>query len=563
HEKSSDLVHPEKLSFITQSGGLGGIIYQMVLQLSVGFNYFVSTGNEADVSFAEVLYDLVCRNEVTIVAGYMEGLQGDGCLFIEACRYALQERKLITMFKAGRTISGAAAAASHTGALVGEDAVYDGVFKQFGVPRSDDVEQMNALIALYAAGRMPKGKKIAVITISGGGGVVVADKCPEYGLEVVPLSDATQNGLREFFPSYGAVGNPVDLTSQLMFDTTLFQKAIRQVMQDPEIDIGGFFYNLEMPDPAATQKIIEVYREVEKPLVIFTWPTGQDYGIESKKALVKAGVPVIEHIPSGLWAISALADWVRKSEEPQHYPAYTPGKELAKSLEIVNGQSAASGGGLTEWRSKRILEAYGIPVTREKLACSKEEAVKAAEEIGYPVVLKIMASNLLHKTEAGGVVLNVADRAGVEKAFGEIVERARSYDPDAIIDGVLIQEMLEPGLEVIIGIKRDPVFGPAIMFGLGGIFVEVLRDVAIRIAPLRENDARTMIADIKGKALLEGVRGQKPRDIEALVSILMKLSRLAVDMGDLITEMDINPLILYEEGKGAVAADALFVLKQG
>jgi len=398
---------------------------------------------------------------------------------------------------------------------------------------------------------------MAVITISGGGGVVVADKCTEYGLDGVKLHPKTQERLREFFHLFGSVANPVDLTSQLFVDTTLFQRALRLVMQDPGIDVGGFFYNLEMPDPEAVNKIIEVYNEAEKPLIIFTWPTGQDYAVEAKKKLIQAGVPVIESIPSGLWAISALADWVKASSERRSYPFYQPGAERKKALKILSGSER--GKALSEWRSKQILEAYGIPVTKEILARSPEEALAAAKQIGYPVAMKIMSPDLLHKSDIGGVLLNIADAPAVEKAYRDLLERAANQRPDAAIEGVLVQEMLKPGLEMIIGIKKDPVFGPAIVLGLGGVFVEVLKDVSTRVAPLREEDARAMLEELKGRALLEGARGSLPRDKDALVEVLVKVSRLAYEMEDLIQEMDINPLIVQARGDGAVAADALFV----
>ena len=229
---------------------------------------------------------------------------------------------------------------------------------------------------------------------------------------------------------------------------------------------------------------------------------------------------------------------------------------------MINPDQSETVGAMTEWRSKLVLETYGIPVTREILAVTREGVLQAAAEIGYPVALKIMSPDLLHKTEAGGVVLNVSDSAGIEKAFQELIERVGLYKPEAIIEGVLVQEMLPPGLEVIIGIKKDPIFGPTVVFGLGGIFVEVLKDAVTRVAPLCEEDARSMINELKGKALLDGVRGQLPRDVNALVSILLKVSRLAVELEDSIEEMDINPLIVYEKGAGAVAADALIVPKQ-
>jgi len=559
HKKPEGLVHPLTLSFITQSGGLGGIIYQLVIQFSVGFNYFVSTGNEADITFSEILGYMVQRDEVNLIGGYLEGLPRDGRLFMEACNQALRRRKLITLLKAGRTSSGAAAAASHTGALVGEDRVYNGVFKQSGVLRADEVEQMNALITLYAAGRLPAGKKMGVITISGGGGVVVADKCPLYGLEVVALAPETQEALREFFPSYGAVRNPVDLTSRLMVEPELFQRAIRTVMEDPRVDVGGFFYNLEVPDPEAVERIIETYYQVKKPMVLFAWPTGLDFAVEARNRLIQAGVPVIEHIPSGLWAISALADWVKQAELWQPYPVYFTGHQYDQACEVIKRARLDRRAALTELESKKIIAAYGIPVTREKLAGSADEAVWAAREIGFPVVLKIESPEILHKTEAGGIALNLMNEDSVREAYELIMKRARQYNPEAIIDGVLVQEMLKPGLEVIVGMKNDPVFGPVILFGLGGIFVELLSDAALRPAPLREQDALAMLDELKGRALLDGVRGQEPRDRAALVSILMKLSQMAVELGESIEELDLNPVIVYADG--AVAADALIILK--
>ncbi len=556
NQERADLVYPEKLSFITQSGGLGGIIYQMVVQMSIGFNYFISTGNEADISFAEVLSYLVGRDEVSIVAGYMEGLQGDGKLFIDACRQAFEQGKLVTVLKVGRTGSGAMAAASHTGAMVGEDRVYDGVFKQYGVPRADDVEQMNALIALHATGRLPAGKRMAVITISGGGGVVVADKCPYYGLEVVRLAEKTQAALRTFFPSYGAVANPVDLTSQIFFDNELFERALHLVMKDPEIDVAGFFYNFEMPDPEASKKIIKAYNETEKPLVIFTWPTSQDYAVEAKNELIQAGVPVIEHIPSGLWAISSLAEWVEKAGKPLTSPE-PASQDENKTFYKLDQHLFEAGEALTEWRSKEILKDYAIPVTREVLANTDDEAITAAKDIGFPVALKIMSPQMLHKSDFGGIVLNLKDEKEVRDAYEELVKKGLQLKPKAQIEGILVQEMLDPGLEVIVGIKKDPVFGQAIAVGLGGVFVELFEDLSTRVAPLRTGDAEAMLDELKGNALLKGARGQKPKDRKALVDTIMKISRLAVELEEYIEELDINPLVVYEEGRGVVAADAL------
>ncbi|HHX87050.1 MAG TPA: acetate--CoA ligase family protein [Firmicutes bacterium] len=558
HEKPGRLAYPHFLSFITQSGGLGEIIYQMVLQLSVGFNYFISTGNEADISFAQILDYLARREEVTVIGGYLEGLPRDGRLFIDACKRALERRCLVTLLKVGRTGEGAAAAASHTGALVGEDRVYDGLFRQVGVVRADDVEQMNALIAFYAAGRIPAGKRIGIITISGGGGVVVADKCPQYGLEVVQLGEQTRSELQKIFPSYGITRNPVDITSQFLVQPDLFQQTIKLVMDDPLVDAGVYFYNLELPDPQAPRRIIESYRAVQKPLFIFCWPSGKEMALDAKRELIQAGIPVAEHISSGLWAIASLADWVARAERYQPVPAAAVKAYGKQGANLILSRGCRS---LTESTSKQILSAYGIPVTREITARCPGEAVQAARELGYPVALKVESADILHKTEAGGVALNLCREAEVERAFYEIMDRVKSYRPGARIEGVLVQEMLRPGLEVIVGVKQDPVFGPAVLFGLGGILVELLKDVAIRVAPLREQDAREMLEEISGRLLLEGIRGEPPRDRRALVNILLRISELAVDLGDKIEEIDITPLLVYEEGAGAIAADALIILK--
>lgn len=557
-----DFVFPRFFSFISQSGGVGWIIYQAMLQLGVGFNYFISTGNEADISFAEMLTYLVNREEVSIIGGYLEGLYRHGREFIEACEQAMLNKKLIAMLKVGKTSEGARAASSHTGALAGEDRVYDAVFSQKGVIRTDTIEEMSALISIYAAGKIPQGNGIGIITISGGGGVILADKCPAYGLDVVHLSEDTQQGLREYFPAFGASQNPVDLTSQIAMIPDLFQKTIKLVMDDPLVDVGVFLYNIDVPNPESNKKIIDVYRQTEKPLVIFTFPTQDAYGLEAMDELIKAGIPVLQHIPSGLQAISDLSRWSARTNEfasiHSELQSYRRAYELKEKEKVFPPGRRI----LTESHAKRILSAYGIPVTGEILAVTAREAIKAAENIGYPVALKVESPDIVHKSNAGGVILNLNTAAEVEKGFSQIMRRARRYKEDALIDGVLVQEMLRPGLEVIVGLKRDPIFGPMILFGLGGIFVEILEDVSMKVAPLSGKDAREMIREIKGFRVLEGVRGQPPRDLESLTEILMGLSRLALEYADDIEELDINPLIVYEEGQGAVAADALIILKE-
>jgi len=553
HQLPEGLVHPRYFSFITQSGGVGSIIYQLMVQSGIGFNYFVSTGNEADITFAEVLEYLVKREEVSLIGGYLEGLAGEGKRLLQACNEALCNHTVITVMKMGRTTVGAEAASSHTGALVGEDRVYDALFKQKGVIRVEEVEEMSALAQVHAAGKLPLGNRVGIITVSGGGGVVVADKCPELGLEVVKLEESTREALQEFFPTFGATRNPVDLTSQIMVDPLLFQKAIRLVMADARVDVGLFFYDLDVAVTESIDRIVEVYHQLTKPLVVICWPSGNEHAQQSKKELISRGVPVLENISHGLGAISSLVEWKRKSSQASRYISSEKEKKNSREIPKIYPEE----GVVTESRAKKLLAAYRIPVTREILCHTSDEAIQAAEELGYPVVLKIESPHVLHKTDAGGVHLRLRDSKEVSRGYHEIIKSVKEYNPDAAIEGVLVQEMLEPGLEVILGIKKDPLFGPIVMFGLGGVLVEVMEDISMRVAPLNREDAKEMVEEIKGYPVLEGVRGQPRRDIEALIEVILHLSRLAVDLEEDLEEMDINPLFLYPEGRGVVAADAL------
>ncbi len=561
YHKKEKLTFPHFLSFITQSGGIGWIIYQLIMQAAVGFNYFVSTGNEADIKFSDVLDYLVDKDDVKMVGGYLEGLYGGGQRFMDACERAVLKGKLVSILKVGKTEAGAKAASSHTGSIVGEDQVYDAVFRQKGVVRVENAEEMSAMANILATERVPKGNGLGIITISGGGGVLVADKAPGYGLDVVALGDETQGALREFFPIFGATGNPVDLTSKIMMVPDLFQKTIKLVMDDPKVDIGVFFYNIDVPNPESNAKIIEVYNQIKKPLVIFTFPTKDPYGLKAMEELVKAGIPVVENISAGLFAISALLEW-RKLVEG--YEAYDEAKRLSvlsdgqkAEIEAVLQDSTV----LTESRAKAILRDYGVPVTAEFLAKSIDEALGFADDIGYPVVLKVESPDILHKTEAEAVVLDVRSPEELRVAYGRIMENVKAYMPGARIDGILVQEMLEPGLEVILGVKNDAIFGPMVVFGLGGIFVEVLKDFSMKAAPVNRVDAEKMVDEVKGAAVLKGVRGKKAYDRAALVETIMRLSEFAADYAGFIDELDINPLIVYEEGCGVRAADALILGK--
>ncbi len=544
------------LGFVTQSGAFGAIIYASSLHRGVGFNYFVSVGNEADLEFADFVEYMVYDDKTKLIGGYLEGAK-DGDKLRRVAEEALEAEKPVLILKVGRTVAGSRAAASHTGSLAGSDRVYDAFFKQTGIIRIDDYTELIAFTPLFQTGKMPRGKNTAIIATSGGAGVTMADLCESLGLNVIPLRAETREKMDRVLPFFASSRNPVDLTAAVMTRPGIVVDSLRAVCEDPEVDIVICNINLPFTAPGhpIIQEFIDIYRSTDKFVLLspFVFPgAGMDPAILE---ILKAGVPTNPNTVIAIKAISILAEYsetLKKRKRPEYRvrPSKSPKPDLSGLLQ--------PGETLSESRSKTVLEKYGIPVTREALAASADEAVEKAGQIGYPVVLKVDSPDIAHKTDAGALKLNLRDEGEVRSAFGEIVANARAYKPDARINGVLVQEMLPEGTEVIVGVSRDPVFGPVIMFGLGGIFVEVLKDVSFRVAPVSPGDARDMVEEIKGSALLRGVRGRPPADVESIVDVILKVSNLVSDYRDSIEELDINPLMVYPDG--VKAADALIVV---
>jgi len=464
-------------------------------------------------------------------------------------------QKPVMIMKVGRTGAGSRAASSHTGSLVGDDEVYSAFFRQMGIIRIETLSELTSFVTIFRNGRRPAGRNVAILSGSGGAGVVLADKCESLGLSVPELTGETRRRLEQYLPSFGSARNPVDLTAQVAVDPGLLGNCLRAMAPDDNIHI--FLVNLAVGDrsaPAVVRDVIDFYRSTDKVVVVLSraLPSAVEAPVYMEQ-LIKAGIPVLA---GGLEAVQAIASlvWYQDKVRRAAVPAGGGGSagQPAEALELI-----ASGKQLAEYQCKQVLNAYGIPVTREGLARSAEEAVGLARRIGYPVALKVQSPQIPHKTEARGVRLNLAADDQVHRAYGEIIRSAGEAVPGAEIHGVLVQEMLGEGVEVIIGMTRDPVFGPVIMFGLGGIFVEVLRDVSFKVAPLTRGDAEEMIREVKGHRLLQGMRGQPPVDFAALTEVIMKVSRLVTDHADRIAELDINPLLVSPGG--AVVADALMV----
>jgi acetyltransferase len=550
-------VSPKVLGFVTQSGAFGAIIYTRALEQGVGFSCYVSVGNEADLEFSDVVAYLLGDPETKIIGGYLEGLK-DGDKFRRVAEKALEMQKPLVIMKVGRSQAGSWAALSHTGHLVGNDRVYDAFFKQMGIIRIESLDELTSFAIVYASDRRPRGRNVAIISGSGGGGVVLTDKCEDVGLCVPEFMGETRTRLEQALPAFGSARNPVDLTGQLIVVPGMLLKCFKVVLEDDGIHM--VIMNLgfsDHSDPEIVREVIEVYKSTDKPVILVgsVFPGSSQRAYELLDEVKEAGIPVIK---DGIQAVQAMGKLVWYQEKAKRKAGGSSGVRDALCGPQVR-DLLCQPGQLTEFQGKEILSRYGIPITREGLADSPEAAVELACRIGYPVALKIQSPQILHKTEAGGVRLNLRSDDEVRRAYVEIMNNARNYLPAAEIHGVLVQEMLGGGVEVIIGAAQDPVFGHVIMFGLGGIFVEALQDVSFRVIPVEREDAEEMIREIKGYRVLRGIRGKPPVNIDALAETILKVSRLVADHSDIIGEVDINPLVADENGARVV--DALIVKK--
>ncbi len=549
-------VESRTVGFVTQSGAFGALVYAEALYCGVGLNYFVSVGNEADLEFSDFLEYMIQDKSTRVLGGYLEGAK-NGDKLRKAAEEAARLEKPMMIIKVGRSSAGARAASSHTGSLAGVDRIYDAFFKQTGIIRIDGPEDLIAFVPIFQAGRLPRGNNVALLSTSGGSGVSLADKCEGLGLMLPHLGEVTRAKMELVLPSFASAHNPIDLTAQYLTNPEMLMTCLEAVLEDESVDI--VIGNFDLKDPYGVEiarRVIKIYQSTNKTMVVCPWVFPGTKEEEGIGLLRQAGIPVINNTSQAVRALAHLAEYagfLRKIKgEEYRKPVYSSRKPAVKL--------GCSVGALSEGRSKALLASYGIPVTREELAASEDEAVALASRIGYPVALKVDSPDIPHKTEAGALSLNLTSGEAVRRAYGEILRNAADFKPGARINGVLVQEMLTGGTEVIIGVTRDPVFGPTVMFGLGGIFVELLKDVSFRIAPLSFGDAMDMIREVKGYQALTGARGKPPADIEALAGVIMKVSEMVVELKDSIEELDINPLMVYPAGMGVKAADAMVVL---
>lgn len=547
-----------EVGFVTQSGAFGVLTYIAAAQKGLTFKYFVSVGNEADVQFSDVIEYMIYDPETKIASGYLEGERSAEKLR-ELSKKALDINKPIVIMKSGRSDAGSRAAASHTGSLAGSDKIYDGFFKQTGIVRADDYDDIISFSKIFLTDKLPTGKNTVIVTSSGGRGINEADRCESYGLKIHELSDSVRTEIEKNIPEFASAANPVDLTAEAAItQPELFIEPLKVLVNDPDTDniIFTEFPTQWDENTPVLQEFVELCKNSNKFIFVTTFPLGDMSYPKATEYLEANGIPVIVGDMNPIRSLAKLADYAQ-SYRTHHQEPVIEEAVIQEQINVRHLLPKATT--LSESQSTAVLREYGIKTTEHGIATNVDEAVEIANKIGYPVVMKIDSEDIPHKTDVGGLQLNIQNEAEVKAAYETISDNVAKNCADARINGISVQQMLPQGTEVIVGVTNDETFGPVIMFGLGGVFVEVFKDVAFRVAPITRKDAISMMEELQGIELLNGVRGQAPVDKEAIIDVLLKVSQLVVDYKEEIQEIDINPLIVYEEG--IVAADALIVTK--
>jgi len=543
------------IAFMSQSGAMGVAVLDLALAGRIGFSKFVSLGNKADVSEIDLLEAWGEDPNSRVILIYVEGLP-DGQEFIQVARRVTRHKPVVAI-KSGVTKSGSRAVSSHTGSLAGSEAAYQAAFGQAGVIRAPSLQALLDYARAFAHQPLPRGGRVAIVTNAGGPGILATDALERSGLEVARLSRETMAALEDFLPGEASVVNPVDILGDGSAER--YEQALRVVLADERVDsviviaVPQALIDLE----ATAEAVGQLAAKTDKPVLgCFIGEASTEVGVA---VLDRYGVPNYPFPERAAAALAAMNEYRQEQKRPlyddvERFPADV--EAVRALLEQARGEGRVSIG---DAEARALLAAYGFPIPRSVLAATPEEAVAAAEEMGYPVVMKIASPDILHKTDVGGVKLNLRSPDDVRDAFDLIVYRAGRYVPGARIWGCLVQQMVTGGREVLLGMSRDPQFGPLVAFGLGGIYVEVLKDVAFRVAPFSRQEAEEMIREIRSYPLLEGIRGEPPADHEAMVDALLRISQLVTDFPEIV-ELDINPLMVFEEGRGAMAIDMRLVL---
>ena len=538
------LPSPGPIGIVSQSGAFGMYLAYLAQARGLGVSHAITTGNEIDVDVSEALLWLVSQPHVNVILVYAESIR-NGARFIAALRAARTARKPVIVTKVGASETGARAAGSHTDALSGPDAIFDAVLRQYGGFRAATTEEQLDVAYAAAPGRYPAGNRIGIVTGSGGIGVQMCDAADRFGLAVPPLPLSAQQRILDMIP-YAAPANPVDVTAQALSDMNVLQRSLRITIEEGGYDtIVCAFLGLPLARAFAAplrDALVAGARGHDDRLMILNVNADQDVVRDYEEQ----GFLVFEDATRALRAVAAL-EQLRRSFEQNEAPAHV----LAARKPLPDR--------MDEVAAKRVLAEAGVPTLDEALATSADAAISAARRVDGPVALKIVSPDILHKTEIGGVLLGVTGDASVGEGFQTLMARGRAAAPGARIDGVLVAPMAGEGVEMILGVANDPSFGPVVMLGLGGILVELMRDVVFRHAPFDLVEAHAMIDELAGRPLLDGMRGAQPSDVDALAAALAALSRFAAAHEDVLVSVDINPFLVRPHGRGAVALDAVII----
>lgn len=536
---------------VSQSGQL---CLSMMDNPAMRFSYNISAGNAKGIQVEDYMDFLVEDENTRVISLYIEGVK-DAVKFCGALDKAARKKKPVVILKAGRSAKGRAVAASHTGSLSGSDASFEALLKKYGAVRAEDLEELIAMsLLLSTIPALPEKAGFASMNLSGGETAICADVGYLNGIIYPDFTGETLAELKALLPGYATPNNPLDMTASLSYDADLYAAALETVMDDPGIGMVLIGYTLlyEIADPAihymyeGIRKVVEKKKEKCKPIAVIPFAENTR-NPEYQEKLFHIGVPVLPPPVYAFRMLKKLTDLVEFDYSAASHEIAVPRKNTGETYAF------------SEHESKMCLKEFGVPVTEERIVTSAREAGDAAEEMGGSLAMKIESADILHKSDVGGVILSVTGRNQAEQAYTQIMENVREHCPDARINGVLMAPMLKKGLEMIVGVNNDPQFGPVIMTGLGGVFVEVFKDVAVYPAPLNKQEAYRMISSLKSFRLLEGYRGSGKYDIDALCETIVKIGQFAAANKDSLREMDINPLFVYPEGEGVGVADSLIV----
>lgn len=537
------------IGFVSQSGALGGGILNILKDLNVGFAQFVSIGNQADVNAETMMEYWENDDDVKQILLYMESIANPENFRKLATK--ITKKKPVIALKAGRSAAGASAASSHTGSLAGADKAADALLKQSGVIREFSLKNLFATAKVFSNCPIPKGNRCAIITNSGGPGIMATDAICEYGLEMASITDHTRETLKSFLPAAASVKNPIDMIASAPLET--YKKTLEVTIADPNVDMIMVIYLpfMGLKDIDVANAIMEIKANHPEKPVLGVFMTTSDFF--TKIADMEVNMPFFmyaEEAADGMFRLDQQRQWEARPEGKA--PAYPVDK--AKATEIIKNSVKEGRDQLTTLESIDVLDAYGIRACKYGLATDLEQTVEVANSIGYPVVMKITSKTITHKTDVGGVIVGIQSEEQLREEYEALIERLREKNILDGLEGVIVQEMVKGNREMVCGVATDPQYGPMMMFGLGGVFIEVLKDVTFRMAPLTDIDAKEMIESVKSYELLKGARGTTPAQIDQIQESLLRLSQLVSDF-NFIDELDINPLLISEKTGEGIAVD--------